>query len=150
MSWELTGLYELYWFFKNWQIVAQRTGSGRYVVPAIQVFFSYFLCYSLFKRIGRAGLEAKVRPLSPGWLAISWVALHLAQRLPDPYWLISITSVVPLLFVQATVNDINAALTPDCHPNSRFSLWNLLACLLGGAVVTFGMVDTFAPDLLED
>jgi hypothetical protein len=144
------GVYELYWFFKNWQLVSTRTGGGRYVAPAIQTLLTFFLCYSLFKRVSRVSQEVEARPFKPGWLAISWIAVHLSQRLPDPYWVLSLASVVPLLVVQRTANEINAALRPACSPNARFSASNFLACVLGAGVLTFGLVDTFAPELVAE
>jgi hypothetical protein len=71
------GLYQLYWFFKNWQLESERRGGGRYVAPAVHVIFAYFLCYRLFRSVARLADDVGVRRMSAGLLAIAWVALHL-------------------------------------------------------------------------
>ena len=144
------GLYELYWFFKNWQLVAVRTGAGRYVTPAIQVVLAFFFCFPFFKRVAEVSREVDAPLRRPGWLAISWVLLHLAGRIQGPFWIISLGSVVPLLVVQTSVNEINSAFSPTAWRNSRFSVWNVLTCVLGAAVLIFALVNTFAPQLLGD
>jgi hypothetical protein len=142
------GLYELYWFFKNWQLESERRGGGRYLAPAVHVVFAYFLCYRLFRSVARLADEVGVRKASSGLLAISWVALHLAQRLPSRLWVISAASVVPLAIVQGTVNQICDKTASEDPRNNRFSAANVATCAVGVFVVLFALVDTFAPALL--
>jgi len=143
------GLYELYWFFKNWQLESERRGGGRYVGPALHVLFVFFLCYRLFASIARAAHAVGARKLSPGLVAISWVALRLSQRLPGHLWVISAASVVPLALVQATVNRINDVRAPGTSSNARFTLANILVCALGIPIVGLALVDTFVPEWLR-
>jgi len=142
------GLYELYWFFKNWQLESERRGGGRYVAPAVHVVFAYFLCYRLFGNVARLAHEVGVRRISAGLLAISWVALHLAQRLPNRLWVLSAASVIPLAIVQRTVNEISAKTEAEGRRNNRFSAVNILTCAVGAFVIGFALLDTFAPALL--
>ncbi len=44
------GLYQIYWFYKNWAAVKKATGiKGMY--PFWRAFFTVLFCWSLFKRI---------------------------------------------------------------------------------------------------
>jgi len=43
------GLYELYWFYKNWKLIKTRTGQNQ--SPFWRAFFSIIFCYQLFKHI---------------------------------------------------------------------------------------------------
>ena len=52
------GLYELYWFYRNWQLVCRRSGLPGWWNPVLRSFFAIFFCYSLFKRVDR---EARKR-----------------------------------------------------------------------------------------
>ena len=143
------GMYPLFWHYKNWQLVSVRTGGGRYLQPLAQTFFVFFLCYPLFKRIRRQAHELGVRPFRALPLALAWILLSLAGNLPDWFSLLSLVSFAPLLRVQSAVNEINAIVEPECALNSRFSVWNFLACAVGSAALAVLLLDSFAPELLE-
>ena len=46
------GIYEVYWFYKNWKLIKQRTASD--IMPFWRAFFAVLFCYSCFKRIEEA------------------------------------------------------------------------------------------------
>lgn len=47
------GLYEIYWFYKNWQLIRARERSND--SPFLRAFFALFFCYSCFARMRRQG-----------------------------------------------------------------------------------------------
>src|SRR5690349_17919588 len=41
------GIYELYWFYRNWKLIKQRTGAS--ITPFWRAFFGILFCYQCFK-----------------------------------------------------------------------------------------------------
>jgi|GEM_PF-212003 len=150
------GLYQTYWFFKNFQLEADRAGRGRYAGPIVRAVFSVFLAYSLFTDIKRQGelapgvlgqSELAQGPrLAAGWLALAWALLSISYRLPDPYWLISSFNFVALLPVQTVVNELNTKLSPGADRNEDFSGWELFACGFGVVLTALTLVGALVPD----
>jgi hypothetical protein len=133
------GLYEVYWFYKNWQQIKARDQSD--IWPAARAIFAIFYCSSCFKHIrdfetpglGKTSLAA-------GELAAGWIIITLLGRLPDPFWLISLGAPFFLLPVQSQVNRINAAINPEHDPNSRFSVANWIAVVLGAILLVLAVI----------
>jgi hypothetical protein len=46
MSIVTLGLYELYWFYKNWTLIKER--GKLEIAPFWRAFFAYFFCYQCF------------------------------------------------------------------------------------------------------
>jgi hypothetical protein len=53
------GIYEAYWFYKNWNLIKQRRRSN--IAPFWRAFFAYFFCYQCFDEIRQ---EARKRDLT--------------------------------------------------------------------------------------
>jgi hypothetical protein len=82
------GIYELYWFYKNWVLIKQRTGQD--MMPFWRAFFAPLWAYSFFKQVSNSARVNNVPESMPiGLLAIAYFAIHATVRLPDPYWLIT-------------------------------------------------------------
>ena len=136
------GLYELYWFYQNWQLIRAREQSS--ITPVLRAFFAVLFCYSCFRRIREHGVSLGITPpLAAGALAAAWIITSVTWKLPDPYWLISLLAVVFLLPVQAYVNRINDTSVPDHDPNARFSGWNWLTVVVGGCLLVLAILGTF-------
>ena len=134
-------LYELYWFYKNWQLIRSRERSD--ILPFWRAFFALFFCHACFARIRDLGDEQRVSPSLPAVaLATGWVLLVILHKLPNPWWLVSFLSFLFMLPVQAHVNRINAAAAPGHDRNARFSVWNWVVTLLGGAFFLMAVFGT--------
>jgi len=128
------GLYELYWFYKNWVLIKEHSEPD--ITPWARAFFCFFWCYSCFEFIRNDERRLDLEPTLPaGPLAVGWIAASLAGRLPEPYFLIGFLSPLLLAPVQRHVNHINALVAPDHDKNTRFSAWNWLALVGGGIVI---------------
>lgn len=139
------GLYELYWFYKNWVLIKERERTG--IMPFWRAVFAYFFCYSLFKSV-QASAEA-VSPhtsISPGPLAAGWIVVTLLWKLPDPFWLVTYLAVLVLLPVQKVVSGINESVAPDHNKNERFTSWNIVALVVGGLFFALIVLGTFLPE----
>jgi hypothetical protein len=135
------GLYELYWFYKNWNHVKIRTRQK--IRPFWRTIFSVFYCYSLFKTVQEsADSHGGRKEINPGWLAVGYILLSITYKLPDPFWVVCLLTFLPLLPVQSTINSINAKVAPGADRNSNFSVKNIFVMIMGGlllALATLGM-----------
>jgi len=142
MSLATLGLYEIYWSYKNWKCVQERFGDK--VNAPLRALFYPLSSYWLFKRIraqaGEARLEGK---LQAGLLALVLFLLGALSRLPDPWWLASLLAFVPLLPVQATVNQLNRRLAPHAAANAGFSGWNIAGLAIGGILLVMALFGAF-------
>ena len=138
------GFYELYWFYKNWVLVKKREDSK--IIPLGRAFFTFFFCYSLFKRVRDSATKVSVgKAISPGLLATGWIIVTLLWRLPDPLWLITYFAVIFLIPVQNMVNEINIVVAPGHEKNCKFSVWNILGVVVGGLFFLLILFGTFLP-----
>ena len=89
------GVYEVYWFWKNWACVKRADGSDIWPVPrAIFAGFTYFaLLTDLNTQLAARGVQ---RELSAG-LGVGFLLASMLYRLPEPYSLLTLTSVVFLI-----------------------------------------------------
>ena len=137
------GLYQVYWFYKNWYFVKRREKSD--ILPALRSLFGVIFCYWLLKRVSEQSVASGGKPLPAGLLAICWIVTNLLWRLPDPYWLVSFLAIIFLLPVQASINSMNARLAPDHDKNNHFSGWNIFGLIVGGLFFLLAVIGTFLP-----
>lgn len=131
------GLYQVYWFYKHWALIRER--SEPHIIPWGRAIFGVFWCYSCFKSIREDERRLGVAPALPaGPLTIFWIVVTLTSRLPPPYVLICFLSPLPLVQVQRHINHINGLVAPDHDRNMRLSAWNWMAVVVGG--IFFGLV----------
>ena len=149
MSLLTAGLYEIYWFYKNWKYIKIRTRAK--IRPFWRTVFSIFYCYPLFKHIQESGNSHGSRSdINPGGLAAGYIVLTMLHRLPDPFWLVSLLAFVPLIPVQGAINSINATVAPKADRNGKFSVANIVAMLLGSLLLVFVTLDMMFPSSFLD
>ena len=140
------GIYELYWFYKNWVLIKERTGDS--IMPFWRAFFAPLWAYSCFKEIKTsANLNNVHETLSIGLLAIVYFILQASWRLPDPYWLVSYISFAFLIPVNSVALEINRKMSANFKNNDSFSGWNWVGIILGGMVFILGLIGTFMPEV---
>ena len=139
------GLYEIWWFYEHWRQVRNTTGAR--ITPVARAIFSPIYCYALFNRVKNDledhGLYSK---FSPGLLTVIYIGLLAAQQLPDPYWMVSLLSLLPLLAVQAGVNRLHYEVDPAYDRNGRFGLGGGAVLVVGGILWSLIFLGTFVPE----
>lgn len=140
MSTVTLGLYQLYWFWRNWILVKNRERTR--ILPFMRALFPVFFVYALFDRI----YEEQPRSRPPVLLAIAWVLLSIAWRAPDPWWLIAFASVLPLIPVQRRAIRRNALAAPDHDRNGRFTAWNWTLIGVVGLFAILAVIGAFLPE----
>ncbi|MDD3940310.1 MAG: zinc-ribbon domain-containing protein [Candidatus Pacebacteria bacterium] len=108
------GIYEIYWFYKNWEAV--KKAEGQNISPFWRAIFAVFFCHSLFKKVLESAKAHDYKEsYSPGWLTAAYIALIFIgntlsrEDSSDPILnlfcliVVSITF-IPLLSVQKAIN----------------------------------------------
>jgi hypothetical protein len=139
------GLYQVYWFYRHWKLTKLRTRSDIWPLP--RAIFALFFTHSLLRSVRLAAAEADVEP-SFKVQASAWgfIVLSLLHRLPDPYWLVTMLSFVPLLPVQHTINETQRRNAPTADMNSGFTLANWVVIAIGLVFWALVFVGLFVPE----
>jgi hypothetical protein len=136
------GVYDLYWFYKNWTYVRYR-GRVR-IRPALRSSFAIFYCYAIFAEIKTSAEKDKTGISFPaGPLACAWIAAKFLAYLPGPYGLISYAAPLCMISVQLAANRINDVLSPGYSQNYRCTTGNIITVAIGGLVFVAGIVGSF-------
>ena len=145
MSTVTFGLYEIFWFYKNWKLVKERTGEN--IMPFWRGFFGVIFCHACFREMREASEDRGLSKLPLiGWLTLAWILLTISWRLPDPYWLITWLSPLVLVRMQKLVNELNSTVAPSHDPNDRYSRWNIAGIVVGGILLVLTIIGIFLPD----
>ncbi|HEV8513771.1 MAG TPA: hypothetical protein VGQ59_10860 [Cyclobacteriaceae bacterium] len=89
-------LYELWWMYKAWRFFKQKDKLD--VAPAARTIFCIFFLTSLMKIINDyANEKGYTKSYSPVLLFFGFLIGSLLAYLPEPFWLISLLSVVFLI-----------------------------------------------------
>lgn len=138
------GMYQFYWFYKNWRLIQERDQSE--ASPFWRTVFTFIYCYALFEKVRSSAASLKIdQSISVQVLAGGWILLSMLWILPDPYWLINFSSILFLIPVQQAVNRINESMVPGHDRNERFTAWNMVAIVIGGVLFILGVIGTFVP-----
>ncbi len=144
------GMYELYWFYQNWKRL--REASQEDLSPFWRTFFAPLWSFSLFERVRDIANAARV-PVgwSAGALAAIYLILSITWRLPDPWWLISLATLVPLVPVQRAaqrVNEQHGGMTEEDR-NHRYSTLNLMTIVAGVSLLLTVILEMAFPEISE-
>jgi hypothetical protein len=136
------GLYEMFWFYRNWRRIRQRT--GRSLSPFWRMAFAQFWSFSLFEEVMQEADAAGVRyRWNSVLLGIAFFVLLVCSRLPQPWFLLSIFSFVPLVPVQVTINRI--ARRRGIRVDADFGVWHVALVLLVSGLVVLAAIGALLP-----
>ncbi len=138
------GLYELYWFYKNWVRIKEHSEPD--IRPFWRALFSPLFCHRMAGAVNSAADSAGVSGRLPeGVIAAAYFILLALHRLPDPFWMISFFSFLPLLAIRRKIEDIHKATQPGLDPTVGWSFRSYFALALGSAVTVVAVFGTFGP-----
>ncbi|MDO8657590.1 MAG: hypothetical protein Q7K55_02520 [Candidatus Levybacteria bacterium] len=133
------GLYEIYWFYKQWRYVKQAKDLN--VTPWARGLFSPLFAYPLFKHIFELARKAGERHTpSAGWLAVAYFVLMMVGRAEGWVWMISLASFWPLLPVQSRVNMLWSKENPKGELKTHFSTKEVIVMIIGGIILVFALL----------
>lgn len=149
------GVYEIYWFYKNWEAVKKFEGEKIY--PFWRAIFAVFFCYSLFKKVlESAKSNAYEDSYSPGWLATVYILLLIIgnglSRIEsydigfNLIWLtVAIATFIPLLSIQRAINFNNGRVRADFKLRKEFSGGEVVLIVVGVIWSLLVLVGIFIP-----
>jgi hypothetical protein len=154
MSVATFSLYGLFWFYEHWWALKARdqarvpaVGPYRDIRPFGRTIFAFFFTHSLLQEFNESARRSGVdRSVAVGPTTAAFIILSLAGHFPDPMWLLSLFSVVPLAFAQRVANEVIARTRPEQDPNVRFVGWNWAALLIGLPLLLLIVVGSFLPE----
>ncbi|HET6900524.1 MAG TPA: DUF4339 domain-containing protein, partial [Vicinamibacteria bacterium] len=127
------GLYQLYWFYKQWDRVRD---AGESVAPVPRSIFSIVFCYSLFRRIMDSTHAAGVSARIPPWvLAVGFILPSLTWKLDGPASFLGFLAFAPLVAAQHIANTVALAQGSTDDRNTRLSLLNWAGLVVGSALL---------------
>ncbi|MFB9864013.1 hypothetical protein [Rufibacter immobilis] len=125
------GLYELYWFYKNWSFIKEFEERDE-IMPFWRGLFILFFGQSLFRNVlKRAHQQGYSQSYSSGWLLAAFIFLTFLSRLPDPLWLISLFSFIPLIPVLQARNYFFSKTNPEGKVSSAFTGGEIVTMVIG-------------------
>jgi hypothetical protein len=137
------GLYEIFWFYRNWKKLKAR---GADLMPIMRSIFAPLFSHALFRAVQEeAGRRRVDYTWRPGSMAIAFLVLTAAWRLPDPWWLVCLFTFVPLMSVQGTINDLLGA-DGERHMDSAYGPGAIVLILAGGIWLLLALFGTFFPE----
>jgi hypothetical protein len=138
------GIYELWWFYKNWCRIKQREESD--ISPAWRAVFAPIWAYACFARLRTTARTISVPVILPaGPLAIIWIISANLWRLPHPFSLLCMFSFVWLFPAQIAANRINSVEMPEHDPNVTFGKWEIAILVLGSICFLLATIGEFSP-----
>ena len=128
------GIYVLYWNYKAWQRIRDRSHES--MSPFWRTFFSPLWSFVLFERVKDEAARQRI-PVAwrAGVLGTLYLLLNVAAALPDPWWLVSFFWFVPLVPVVNTIEQINTAVPAAEGRNESYSGGNIATILIGGLLL---------------
>ncbi len=139
------GIYEICWFYKNWKFFKEKDKLD--ISPFWRAIFAPFFIHGLFKKILELTKKEGYREsFSAGWLTSYWIIISYLWKLPDPYWLISFLSFLPLISPLQAMNFYWNKKKPNL-PMKSFSWWQILLIILGILVFMLALIGTFMPEI---
>ena len=149
------GIYEIYWFYKNWQAV--KSAEGQKISPFWRAIFAIFFCHSLFKKVLESAKSHDYKEsYSPGWLATAYILLLVIGNglsRVESYdvgfnllWLIiAVATFIPLMSIQKAINYNNEKIKGDDVLTPGFSGGEVVLIVIGVIWFLLVLIGTFMP-----
>jgi len=132
-------LYQIYWFYKNWDFINDRKKAS--MRPGLRAIFLLFFCYPLFREIKKTSKELGIKSnLIPSLSAIVFIFFKVLDNFDSILALLTFLSIIPLISVQQLINEIHQKTTPDIPIDSKYSAINIVLIILGGIVLTLAII----------
>lgn len=138
MSLTTLSMYQIYWFYKNWQRIDARKGTGSSAFW--RAIAAPITAHGLFADVRTDALS---RFVTVGWssagLAVIYLGLALCAFVEYPWWTIALGSVFALVPVHATMEEVNCTVAPKAPRNDGYSAMDIALIVLGLALTALGL-----------
>lgn len=157
------GIYELYWFYKNWEAVKKI--ENKKISPLGRAIFAVFYCYELFKKILiNATAKGYDKKYSPGLLATFYIIILLLSNglakipeteisnIPSEIFLfnlvwfgLSILTAIPLYIVQKAINYNNKKIKGEIA-DKKYTGGEIILIVIGVILTSLIFIGSFLPE----
>jgi hypothetical protein len=134
------GIYEIYWFYRNWAFVRDRDSVR--IRPFWRAVFGPLWLHALIGDINQARGEGGIPKGQAIGLFVGYIVISGLWRLPDPYWLVSCLSFLPLLPVLWQIAFLNRDCPQALHGNSTWGPRHWVLTATAGPLVLFVFIST--------
>jgi len=142
MSIVTLGIYEVYWFYKNWKLIQERTNTD--IRPFWRGVFLVFYCHPFFKEVRKeSAAHFSETETSPLLITVVYIIFKVACKLPEPFYLICYLCPFVLIPIQTEINRLNSSAAPHHDPNTRFTGWNIFGVVVGGIAFVLVVIGSF-------
>ena len=149
MSMTTLSMYQIYWFYRNFELMNKHTGSG--ASPFWRSIAAPITAHGLFAHVRT---DAQSRFIAVTWssagLAVIYFGLTLVCFFDYPWWTIALGSVFALLPVHATMEAVNRKVAPKGPRNDHFSGVNIFWIVVGLALTVLGLYLTRQAQIFLD
>jgi formylglycine-generating enzyme required for sulfatase activity len=148
------GLYCFYWIYRNWIHLKAHKGLNispfwRTVGLSVPIY-GLILIYRQLEDIRNFSKTAGVdETYSPGWILFGFLILPALGGLPDPFWLLGFTSLLPLAVVQRVLNLYWKKEQPELVERTKFSKSQIVLLVIGGICWLPIIIGMFLPEFAE-
>lgn len=138
-------LYHYFWAFKNWQYL--KTHRNVHCIPLVRTCFFIVWCYGMMKDVQAIAKETnptfqmsdRIGLYYPLCFMIGWLFSFTLIAFPNSpgnavAWLAVMSPVIPLAHATSYICLINKDAGKQSLVNSRFTVWNYLAIVVGAAI----------------
>jgi len=133
------GLYNIYWFYKNWLVIKKFENTK--IMPFWRALFSSIFAYFMFKRIQKSaknsGSDLSIFPVIT---ALAYFAVEALGHLPEPYWFLYLFSVLLLIPANAAATKVNQQACSESYQNEKIKGWNWLAVFIGVTLLSLNII----------
>jgi len=138
MSMTTLSMYQIYWFFKNFERVNARTGGG--ASPFWRAIAAPITAHGLFAHV-RTDAQSRFIPVrwSSAGLAVIYLGITLFCFFEYPWWTLALCSVFALLPVHASMEAVNRKVAPKGPRNDSYSMANAAWIVIGIALTILGL-----------
>ena len=148
------GVYEIYWFYRNWKYlkihknldISPGWRTAGFFVPIYGIVLAYRQLRDIRDFSKEAGI---VKTYSPGWILFEWLIFSALWKSPYPFFFFSLLSVWPLAIVQGVLNFYWRKQQPQLMERTKFSGGQITLLVIGGiywVLVLIVLIGTFIPE----
>lgn len=137
------GLYNIYWFYKNWHQI--RLHENIDVRPVWRSMFYYIFCYSCFRKIKRSADKNGIpNRFSPAACSVLLVLCLIIGNFPL-IWVLGYFAIIPMYFANKLAIKINQAVIPYYWENRLYTRNEIIVLAISLASMALTILGVFVP-----
>lgn len=127
------GLYELYWFYKNWVLIKKQENSN--ISPVGRAIFAIFFFSELANKVLNSAKERGYdRSYSPVFLALAYFISGFLFNLPGIYYLLGFIGIFVFIPIIEAILYNNEKSDKSVTNANRYSTLEIISSVIGGLV----------------